>query len=141
MSTLTCTRQLRVGSNVQTMFKVHHYHIKLFWLFFFQKDLMFMQLGLVSLVYFYLKDLHKSFPGAMAISPHFSPDDLKSLVKLKGRHLTSFPCSSTIPIINVLLHLLSLVQSNFVISFMCGLSVKFLISRCCFDDLILFAFN
>ena len=97
---------------------------------------MFMQLGLVALVYFYLKDIHKLLLGEMAISPHFSLDDLKPLVKLKGKHLTSLPCSSTVTIINVFLHLLSLVQSNSVISFTCGLSVKFLISRCYFDDFI-----
>lgn len=105
MSMLTCTRQFIVVFNVQTIFRFHHYHIKLFWLFFSRKIY-------VSLVYFLSKRHSQVVLGEMAISPHFSLDDLKPLVKLKGRHLTSLPCSSTVTIINVLLHLLSLVQSN-----------------------------
>lgn len=92
---------------------------------------MFMYLGLISLVYFYVKESHQPFFRAIAISPRFSLYDLKPLVKLKGRHLT------TAPILNILLHLLSLPQSNSVISFMWGLSIKFLfiILRHYFDDL------
>lgn len=52
---------------------------------------MFMQLDLVSLVYFYLKDFHKSFPGAMAISPPLFSWWFKALSKVERQTLNIFP--------------------------------------------------